>query len=103
MIMIRPIVALLIASAMATPVLAEGDIEYGQYLSSECVTCHQSGNTDAKIPVIDGMDAEGLTEIMKLYRAGELENPAMQTVAKRLNDEDIAALAAYFASLPAPE
>ena len=95
-----------IAAAFAlvsTAALAQGDIEYGQYLSSECVTCHQAKQSDAQIPVIHGMDAGALADIMKLYRSGEMENAAMRTVAKRLTDEDIAALAAYFASLPEPE
>lgn len=82
---------------------ASGDLEYGEYLSSECVTCHQAKDTDAQIPVINGMDAEGFVGIMELYRSEELENPTMRTIAKRLTDEDISALAAYFASLPAPE
>ena len=82
---------------------ASGDLEYGEYLSSECVTCHQAKDTDAQIPVINGMDADGFVSIMELYRSEELENPTMRTIAKRLTDEDIDALAAYFASLPAPE
>ena len=87
----------------ATAAHASGDVEYGAYLSSECVTCHQSKDTDAQIPVINGMDAEGFVSIMELYRSEELENPTMRTIAKRLTDEDIDALAAYFASQPAPE
>ena len=90
-------------AALCLPAMAEGDVEYGEYLSSECVTCHQATDTDVAIPVIHGMDAEGMDAILKLYREGELENAAMQTVAKRLTDEDIAALAAYFAQLPEPE
>ena len=82
------------------PAFAAGDPEYGEYLSSECVTCHQAKPGDGKIPHIHGMDGEGMVHILKLYRSGELENPAMQTVAKRLTDEDIEALAAYFSSLP---
>ena len=82
---------------------AEGDREYGEYLSSECVTCHQSKDVDAKIPVINGMDAEGFVALMQAYRNEELDNNTMRTIAKRLTDEDIAALAAYFSSLPEPE
>ena len=82
---------------------AGGDKEYGEYLSSECVTCHQSKDTGAKIPVLNGYDEEGFVALMKAYRASELENPTMITVAKRLTDEEIAALAAYFSSLPEPE
>ncbi len=93
----------IIASLFAIPVLAEGDREYGEYLSSECVTCHRAGAADAKIPSIVGMDAGGFADIMKAYRSKQLDNPAMQTVAGRLTDEDIAALAAYFSSLEQAE
>ena len=82
---------------------AEGDREYGEYLSAECVTCHQAKDVDAQIPVINGMHKDSFMALMKAYRAEELENPTMRTIAKRLTDEDLAALAAYYASLPAPE
>ncbi len=82
---------------------ADGDREYGEYLSSECVTCHQANATKGNIPSIQGYDEEGFQQIMKLYRAKELENPTMQTIAGRLTDEDIAALAAYYSALPATE
>lgn len=88
---------------IAKPAFAEGDKEYGEYLSSECVTCHQSTDVDAKIPVINGMHAESFIALMEAYRAEELENPTMRTIAKRLTDEDLQALAAYYASLPEPE
>lgn len=82
---------------------AGGDKEYGEYLSTECVTCHQAKDTDAKIPVLHGYDQESFVALMKAYRSGELENPTMITIAKRLTDEDVAALAAYYASLPEPD
>lgn len=85
----------------ATNVSAEGDREFGEYLSAECVTCHRAGAEDTQIPAIHGMNAEALNEIMKLYRSKELENPTMQTIAGRLSDEEIEALAAYFSSVPA--
>ncbi|MDD9910464.1 MAG: c-type cytochrome [Ahrensia sp.] len=95
--------AALLVLAFADTARADGDKEYGEYLSSECVTCHQIGATAGQIPSIAGMDAQGFADIMKAYRGQVLENPAMQTVAKRLTDEDIAALAAYFSSLPEPQ
>lgn len=82
---------------------ADGDAEYGAYLSSECVTCHQATTTDAKIPSLHGMDESDFSGLMKLYKSKELDNPTMQTVAARLSDEDIAALAAYYSALPVPE
>ena len=88
--------------AFVSAAIAEGDPEYGQYLSSECVTCHQAGAAGS-IPPIKGMNEQSFISLMKLYRSKELENPTMQTVAGRLSDEDIAALAAYYSALEQPD
>lgn len=73
------------------------DVELGRYLSSECTTCH-SPHAHSAIPNIHGMMESTFTEVVRAYREKRLNNPVMQNVAARLNDEDIAALAAYFAS-----
>lgn len=83
---------LLGASAADLP----GDIEFGEYLSGECVTCHQvSGQTDG-IPSIVGWPEENFIHAMYEYKTEIRQNPVMKTVAKRLGDEELAALAAYF-------
>jgi cytochrome c553 len=74
------------------------DIELGRYLSSECMTCHGAAHAHSQIPNIFGLDQAHLIEAMKAYREKALPNPVMQNIAGRLNDEDIAALAAYFAT-----
>ena len=102
MIMLSRISVSALVSTFASPVAA-ADRDYGEYLSSECVTCHRTGATDAQIPSIAGMDGGGFIAVMKSYRAKTLENPTMQIVAKRLTDEDIASLAAYYSSLGAAD
>lgn len=84
----------------ATPAaLPAGDRELGEYLSSECVTCHQlSGRYDG-IPPIVGWPEETFVEILGEYRAKKRENPVMRSIAVKFTDEEIAALAAYFGSL----
>ena len=88
----------------ATMLHASGDRALGQYLSSECVTCHQlSGKYDG-IPPIIGWPETSFVQIMNEYRNKDRQNPVMQTIAGRLSPDEIAALAAYFASLSiAPE
>jgi cytochrome c len=73
------------------------DIELGRYLSSECMTCHGAARAEA-IPNIAGMAQPIFTHALKAYRDKRRPNQVMQTVASRLSDEDIAALATYFAS-----
>ena len=81
---------------------AAGDKAFGQYLSSECVTCHQlSGRFDG-IPPIVGWPEPSFIEIMTQYRTKNRTNPVMQTIAGKLSEEEIAALAAYFGSLTSP-
>ncbi len=88
------------ATTRIPPQRAKGDRELGQYLSSECVTCHQvSGKYDG-IPPIVGWPEDVFVEIMSEYRSDKRENPVMRTIVARLSDDDIAALAAYFQSLP---
>jgi len=40
---------------------------------------------------------------MRAYRSKELDHNVMQMISGRLDDEQIASLAVYFASLPAAE
>lgn len=73
-----------------------GDPEYGEYLASECLTCHQSNGSDAGIPSITRWPAEDFVVAMHAYKKKIRPHPVMQMMAGRLTDEEIAALAAYF-------
>ena len=89
------------ASIQAEDLLKNADVAYGEYLAGECVTCHSTDGADKGIPNIIGLEAEGFAYIMHAYRNKELDNKVMQLVAGRLDDEQIASLAVYFAALPA--
>jgi cytochrome c553 len=89
------------ATLPATMLHASGDRALGQYLSAECVTCHQlSGKYDG-IPPIIGWPEASFVQIMNEYRNKDRQNPVMQTIANRLSPDEIAALAVYFGSLKA--
>lgn len=76
----------------------EGDPDYGAYLSSECSTCHQRDGSDAGIPSITNWPVEDFVVAMHAYKRKLRPHPVMQMMAGRLSDEEIAALAAYFAT-----
>ena len=84
-------------------IIEMGDIEYGQYLGAECASCHQQTGASEGIPVINGMDAEVFVALMLAYRSKEMENPVMQMIAGRLNNEQIGSLALYFSALEPSE
>jgi len=89
------------ASAVAS---AAPDLELGRYLSAECVTCHgsASGAPASTIPNIYGRPEQALVEAVRAYRDKTRANAVMQNVAGRLKDEEIEALAAYFATIRRP-
>lgn len=76
-----------------------GDAEYGAYLAGECVTCHQESGASDGIPPIVGWPVESFVIAMRQYQDGERENPVMRTIAARYTEDDLAALAAFFATL----
>ncbi len=77
----------------------DGDPDYGEYLASECQTCHQADGSDQGIPSVTGWPAEDFVVAMHAYKQKLRPHPVMQMMAGRLNEEEIAALAAYFATL----
>lgn len=77
----------------------QGDKDYGEYLASECTTCHQADGSNEGIPSITGWIAEDFKFIMHAYKRKQIENPVMQMMAGKLANEEIAALAAYFETL----
>lgn len=77
----------------------QGDRAYGEYLSSECKTCHQADGGADGIPSITYWPEEDFVIAMHAYRQKIRPNPVMQMMASRLTDEEIAALATYFATI----
>jgi len=76
-----------------------GDPDYGEYLASECTTCHRQDGSDEGIPSITQWPVEDFVIAMHAYKRKIRPHPVMQMMAGRLSDEEIAALAAYFAEL----
>ena len=58
-----------------------------------------AGRADKGIPSIVGWPADQFTAVLQSYKTKDRRNQVMQTIAGRLSDDDMAALAAYFESL----
>lgn len=74
----------------------QGDPEYGEYLSSECTSCHQLSGDNEGIPGIIGWPVEDFVVAMHAYKDKFRPHPVMQMMAGRLSNDEIAALAAFF-------
>lgn len=81
---------------------AAGDAAAGASKASMCVACHGAqGEGKDKSPALAGKDAAFLEKELQNFRSGTRQDPMkmMNMMAKPLSDQDIANLAAHFASL----
>ena len=69
-----------------------------------CATCHGADGMPVleKVPIIHGQHAFYILTELRDYRAGRRANDTMAPIAKDLSDDDMKALATYFAGLPWP-
>jgi cytochrome c553 len=88
--------------ASASP--ARADKAFGEYLASECAACHQlSGKAVGAIPPIVAIPEDQFIALMLAYKNRQRDNQVMQTIAGRLKDDELKALAQFFGGLPAPK
>jgi cytochrome c553 len=99
---VKRTVTLTLAAMIAASVPARaGAAAAGRKLAVQCQACH---GLDGKAKIPEAPNLAGQTEpyLMKAlgdYRSGARQNEMMALVAPKLSDQDIADLAAYYASL----
>ena len=82
----------------------EGSAEAGKSKAVTCAACHGAEGISANPlwPNIAGQAAPYLVTQLKAFKDGARNNPLMTSQAMMLSDQDMADLAVYFESLPAP-
>jgi cytochrome c553 len=98
------VAALFVLMLAAGAVQAEGDPAAGAALADDCVDCHgEDGKGDEDYPPLVGFPDAYLIAQLKAFRSGERvdEDEMMPMYAEDLSDQEIADLAAYYASLSA--
>ncbi len=93
-------VATAISLMLSTQSIA-ADAKAGRALASKCQVCHGIDGI-AKMPVAPHLAGESeiyLQTQLKAFRSGKRESEMMTVVAKGLSDDDIANLAAWYASI----
>jgi cytochrome c553 len=69
----------------------------------QCIGCHgipgyKTGFPEVyEVPMIGGQSAKYIEAALQAYKKGERQHPQMTPTAKTLSDQDIAAIAAYYA------
>lgn len=94
----------LLAASLQTASLqtaTAADAAAGRQKARQCQTCHGIDGI-ARIPIAPHIAGESeiyLATQLKAFRSGKREHEIMSVVAKDLSDEDIADLAAWYASI----
>jgi len=88
--------------AMLGPVHAAGDVEAGKTKSAMCAACHGAdGNSAApNFPKLAGQHADYVAKQLSEFKSGQRKDATMNGMAAALSEQDMADLAAYFATLP---
>lgn len=88
----------------AGAVQAGGDAAKGKELSVDCADCHGAdGKGDEETPKLVGLEEAYFVEQLQAFKSGARkdEEETMLMYTEELSDQDMADLAAYFATLPA--
>ena len=83
---------------------AGGNPAKGQELALDCFDCHgEDGRGDDLIPWIAGLEEAYIVEQLMAFKSGDRidENGIMPMYAEDLSEQEMADIAAYFASLEA--
>jgi cytochrome c553 len=93
-------VVLALAATISAPALAAGDPAAGKAKSKVCEACHgPDGNSPTgDFPKLAGQNEDYLVATLAQYKSGKRKNPIMAGMAAPLSKQDMADLAAYFAS-----
>ena len=102
--MIAKIFASTLIACAGIPVIGNAQSASGAMIGNTCAGCHgtQGAAVDTKIPPLAGTDMAQFIAAMYAYRDDTRRGSIMNRVAKAYSDEEIAALAAYFASFSKP-
>lgn len=90
--------------AVSSAQAADGDPQRGRVLAEGCVGCHAVPSysnvyPNYHVPKVGGQHAAYIVSALRAYRDGLREHPTMNANASALNDQDMADVAAFFASV----
>ncbi len=90
----------LVSTFASQATLAQGDAAAGQAKSALCATCHGvDGNSELSInPKIAGQNASYIVKQLQDFKSGARVGPTMAAMVAALSEEDMADIAAWYAS-----
>lgn len=93
--------ALIVGSVgLAGTAQAAGDAAAGKAKATSCAMCHGPDGAGTQMgPKLAGEDTAKFVQAMNDYKSGKRDNAMMKSQTGSLSDDDIANLAAYYASI----
>ncbi len=90
----------LLGALVATSVMAVEDPPAG---ALSCSGCHPIGSSvQTPVPRLTGRNADDLAKAMKAFKTGEAKGTIMDRIAKGFSDDEIQALAEWYARTKPP-
>ncbi|MGH8455322.1 MAG: c-type cytochrome [Nevskiales bacterium] len=91
-------------AALANEPAAAAATQPASEKAAACAACHGPNGVSANpiYPSLAGQYADYLETALKAYKSGARKNPVMAGMAAPLSDQDIKALAGYFAAQKGP-
>lgn len=95
--------AAVVMLALSPPAMAEVDLQV-EVLAANCASCHGTdGHSPGAIPSIGGRPQAALARHLREFKAGTVEGTTVMTrIATGYSDEQLDALARYFAERKRP-
>lgn len=99
----RKILIMALAALLPLAATAGGDAKNGRALTDTCLGCHAIENYRTlypmyRVPKLGGQNEAYLVAALKAYRDGARPHKTMHAQAATLSDQEMADVAAYFAS-----
>jgi cytochrome c553 len=87
----------LLLAGMATA--QASNLNQARYIAANCANCHgTNGNSVGGMESLAGYDRDKFISVMKAFKAGEKPATIMHQLSQGYSDEQIVALADFFAS-----
>jgi cytochrome subunit of sulfide dehydrogenase len=67
-------------------------------VAAACTGCHRPGTADLALPQLAGQSADAIVATMAAFRTGKRPATVMDRIAKGYSDDEIAAIAAWYAA-----
>ena len=89
-----------ILSSAHADVFVDGDVEAGKTKAAACAACHGAdGNSVVSAnPKLAGQNAKYVVAQLQYFKTGERDNAIMKGMAAGLSDQDMADIAAFYAT-----